>query len=250
MGLIAIGDSFLTGENSDPSKPGEPAFENSWATGTNPDVDSIYQRMVAKWPDTEGHVATGAYHGALAEVLPGQAESALATVPNPRLVIIETMDDDILCNEAGDAAHVPDFGKSVDRALQLITSAAPQAHVLIVAEPGRPASDFASLEADIEADPSWKAEMTGEGPCGFYDQSGKVRPDFMSFLTSVIEGYEAEQARVCAKYPACATDEGAMTHFVPQASLFTADHSDLNVAGQRQLAELAWPSAEKQAQSG
>ncbi|HKN45834.1 MAG TPA: hypothetical protein VJW23_18110, partial [Propionibacteriaceae bacterium] len=34
VGVIAIGHSGLTGENSDPSLPFSPALENSWATGT------------------------------------------------------------------------------------------------------------------------------------------------------------------------------------------------------------------------
>lgn len=55
VGVIAIGHSGLTGENTDPSLPPfSPVLENSWATGSNPEVDSIYQRLVAVRPETEG----------------------------------------------------------------------------------------------------------------------------------------------------------------------------------------------------
>ena len=55
VGVIAIGHSGLTGEGSDPSRPGQVALENSWATGTSPQVNSIYRRLVAgpsgnRWP--------------------------------------------------------------------------------------------------------------------------------------------------------------------------------------------------------
>ena len=74
VGVIAIGHSGLTGENSDPDRPGQPALENSWATGTNPDVNSIYLRLVAARPETEGHVANTAEGGAPASRLADQAE--------------------------------------------------------------------------------------------------------------------------------------------------------------------------------
>src|SRR5215470_8339411 len=34
-GIIVLGHSGLTGENSDPHRLGTPALQNSWATGTN-----------------------------------------------------------------------------------------------------------------------------------------------------------------------------------------------------------------------
>ena len=75
VGVIAIGHSGLTGEGSDPSRPGQVALENSWATGTSPQVNSIYRRLVAVRPETEGHVANTAEGGASASTLFAQAQS-------------------------------------------------------------------------------------------------------------------------------------------------------------------------------
>src|SRR5215472_17673062 len=88
-GIIALGHSALTGENSDPQSLGMPAPQNSWATGTNPAVDSIYQRLAAVDPATRGHAVNEAAGGAPAATVVGQATQALGAVPNPRLVIIE-----------------------------------------------------------------------------------------------------------------------------------------------------------------
>ncbi len=49
-GVVVIGHSGATGMNSDPAHPGGNAPENSWATGTNPAVNSIYQRLAAQDP--------------------------------------------------------------------------------------------------------------------------------------------------------------------------------------------------------
>jgi hypothetical protein len=67
----------LTGENSDPNRPGAIARENSWATGTSPEVNSVYRQLVAERPDTEGHVANTAEGGAPVGSLPRQLRLAL-----------------------------------------------------------------------------------------------------------------------------------------------------------------------------
>ena len=83
VGLIALGHSALTGENSDPSAPGQEVRKNSWATGTNPAVRSIYERMLEVRPKTSGQVANLAEAGAPAARLAEQARQALARVPLP-----------------------------------------------------------------------------------------------------------------------------------------------------------------------
>src|SRR6516225_6541691 len=103
-GIIALGHSALTGENSDPQSPGVVALRNSWATGANPAVDSIYQRLAAVDPAFRGHAVNAAVGGATAATLVGQATEALRVVPNPRLVIIEIIGTDIRCN-GSDTSH-------------------------------------------------------------------------------------------------------------------------------------------------
>ena len=76
VGVIAIGHSGLTGENSDPDRPFQRALENSWATGTNPEVNSVYLRLIEVRPETEGHVANTADGGAVAAKLASQASRA------------------------------------------------------------------------------------------------------------------------------------------------------------------------------
>ena len=95
VGVIAIGHSGLTAENSDPERPHQPVLENSWATGTNPDVNSIYQRLIEVHPETEGHVANTAVGGGASSQLDWPGPLALRDVPTPELVIIQTIDNDL-----------------------------------------------------------------------------------------------------------------------------------------------------------
>jgi hypothetical protein len=239
VGVIAIGHSGLTGENSAPDRPGQDTLENSWATGTNPDVNSVYLRMIELRPDTEGRVANTAQGGAPASALVGQARSALAVVPAPELVIIQTIDSDIRC-DGTDADHVDEFGADVAAVLGLITTESPQSRILIVGQLGRPRTDF--VEELVAAHPETKEFLTGPAPCGFYDSDGNLVPRNFESLTEIIEGYEGEQARVCAAVPRCATDDGLRAAHVDELDNLSSDLNHLNVRGLAAAAEIAWPA--------
>ena len=53
--IAVLGHSGATGYDSDPKRPRVDAEENSWATGDNPAVDSIYLRLLALNPAVRGH---------------------------------------------------------------------------------------------------------------------------------------------------------------------------------------------------
>jgi hypothetical protein len=53
--MFVLGHSGATGENSDPSKPRVEVRANSWATGTNPVVKSLYLRILAKNTAIQSH---------------------------------------------------------------------------------------------------------------------------------------------------------------------------------------------------
>jgi hypothetical protein len=48
--IVVLGHSGTTGYDSDPKAPETDAVQNSWATGDNPAVDSIYLRLLALNP--------------------------------------------------------------------------------------------------------------------------------------------------------------------------------------------------------
>lgn len=228
----------LTGENSDPERPFQVALENSWATGTNPDVNSVYLRLVELRPETEGHFANTAVGGAPASALVDQARSALNVVPAPELVIIQTIDSDIRC-DGTDADHVSEFGESVADVLDVIVTASPDSRILVVGQLGRP--DPAFIEQLVAADPSVKPGLTGPAPCGFFDPAGELIEQNFQNLTSIIEDYEAEQQRRCDAVPQCRTDGGVRAAYVDVLENFSSDWNHLNVRGQAQAAEIVWP---------
>jgi len=235
-GVIAIGHSGLTGEGTGAVFEAVPA--NSYATGSAPAVNSVYLRLRALRPDLAGVASNHARGGAVASALPGQAAAALAEVPYPALAIISTIDNDIRC-DGTDAAHVPELGASVAQALDLITKASPQTKILIVGQLGRPSIPF--IEAQVAADPTVKATLTGVGPCDFYGLDGRIVPGRVETLKSVIQAYEDEEAGRCAAVPQCTTDGGVRAAWVDRNDYFSGNTGHLNVAGQAAEAANIWP---------
>ena len=61
--IAVLGHSGATGTMSDPGDPSRDAHENSWATGDNPEVESIYLRLREDHPDLKGHNFNAAVNG-------------------------------------------------------------------------------------------------------------------------------------------------------------------------------------------
>lgn len=98
---------------------------------------SIY----AARPDTNGHVANAAVGGAPVSSLAPQAKAALQSVPNPELVIVQTIDNDVQC-DGTDAENVTTFGATLQADPGVINAAVPESKILLVGQLGRPSTSF------------------------------------------------------------------------------------------------------------
>jgi lysophospholipase L1-like esterase len=236
-GLVAIGHSGLTGVYSDPLHPEANALQNSWATGTSPQVDSIYQRLVVALPETGGHVVNAAVNGSRASALSDQAASALLHVPAPALVLVQTIVNDIAC-DGSDARRIPVFGTEVRKVLDTITTASPLTQIVIVSVAGRPAEHAAALASDRGA----SGRLAATRRCSLFTGPGRVDPAGVAMQTRLVEAYEAEVRRVCAEVPQCHTDGGALASYEHRRQDLAWDLRHYAVSGQRRFAELVWPT--------
>jgi lysophospholipase L1-like esterase len=242
VGLVVLGHSAVTGFNADPEKPRTDAPRFSWATGDEPAVNSVYLRMVQLLPETEGEVFNGARGGATSATPASQAERALEEQPDPKLILIMTIDNDIQC-DGSDEANLPRFGANVSKALDAIAEAAPDAKVLFVTFFGRPSPE--DVEAITAAAPDLKEFVTGDGECSWYSPDGEINPESFANFNAIVDGYEAELERVCAEYEQCRTDGGAAGEWVddPIAD-YSDDYTHLNQQGLASFAAHMWPVVE------
>lgn len=229
--MAALGHSGLTGSNS--GEPAVDALENSWATGDNPEVDSVYARIVAENPAMAGHGINLAVDGSDVEGLLRQAEELVETAPDTELVIIQSIDHDIQC-DGTDAQHLPTYRQRLSAVMDVLAEGLPAATVFLV-------SQWSSVEiydaAVVQVDP-W--HLAGPGPCSTLDSTGAPDPVREAEFQAIVDSYIQAVAEVCADYEECRTDEGAMQELALEPEDLTEDLDHLSVAGQAKMAAIAW----------
>jgi len=236
IGVIALGHSGITGYRSDPAVDGD-ALQNSWATGTNPSVKSLYARLVAVRPEVEGHVDNQGIDGSGADVLLDEVQAALQNVPHPQLAVIMTVDNDVKC-DGGDRARVPEYGRQVKAALTALVTASPGVTIVMVTGLGNPLQDVSTAIKVAGA----RDTLIQDGPCRMVDPSGHLDRKGVAELTALNAAFAGEAARVCRPFRQCHLDGGAAARFTSFVNYAVpGDWNHLTVRGHARLAGLEWP---------
>jgi hypothetical protein len=233
--MVVLGHSGATGQNSDPAHPGDDEPQNSWATGTNPDVNSIYLRILAHHRTIAGHAFNLAQDGATVYDLMSQARRALALTPLPDLFLIQTIDNDIHCDGTDPQNYAP-FAAALKKALRLITTHDRHARIFLVTQPG----DVANNAAVAATNPAWVAGWQGDGPCDAFDNAGNLVPAHIIGLQDITDHYFAAQAAGCRLFRHCRDDEGAWQRMVVTPTDFSDDGNHPSIAGMTKRAAVTW----------
>jgi hypothetical protein len=233
--IVVLGHSGATGYNSDPTDASRDARENSWATGTNPMVGGVYQRLLATDHAYDGHNHDLAEDGATVDDLLGQATRLGTVTPTPGVVLVQTVDNDIRCDGA-DAQNYTPFADKLTTVLQTVVKYAPTAHIYVV-------SMWATAQAYADAVSKVSTARdthTGDGPCDLLDESGAIRHQAVVYQQDVMDHYHQQLARVCGAVPACTYDNGELQNYPLVAGDLTPDGNHLTVEGLRKYADLVW----------
>jgi lysophospholipase L1-like esterase len=235
--VAVIGDADATGYASDTKHPFQEDRANSWATGTNPSVRSIYSRLLAVNPSITGHAFNFASHGATLKDLPSQVRKAVARTIKPELVLVQIMENDITCDGKDDTRYT-DYQARTTAALQTLAKGLPKARILAV-------SKWGTLDSYINAVQSYgmAARLThaGKGPCSiFAPKTGKVVPEHVSYVRRMTNGYHAAFAAACAAVPTCRYDGGAARRIALRPADLAHRYEHLSVQGQAKLAAVEW----------
>jgi GDSL-like Lipase/Acylhydrolase len=235
--IVVLGHSGATGENSDPTQPGVEVRANSWATGTNPAVNSVYLRILAKNPAIKGHNVNLARGGATVHVLVRQAQRAVALEPKPDLVLIQIMDNDMVC--PAKASDYAAFRSTFISALKLLAQGAPESSIFVVSQFGSPSSTVKMLS------PAERRRFGGTGPCAFLDPQGRLVPKELARLDKTIHGYEAQLETRCKLVAQCRYDGGAFGRIVDKRALWNAGVDHPSIKGHAKAAAVAWAAMKR-----
>jgi lysophospholipase L1-like esterase len=264
--MAALGDSITRAYNSDgPGCPTGPTLDcpkNSWATGTNPLVNSVRERLDAISP---GPLVAynDAVSGARAVNLLSQAE--VAAGQDPDFVLIE-----IGANDACAATPTPTatFRSQVRAALETLVAANPKVYVQLMSIP-----DINQLRTIFTEPPDqnaltrWALFNVCQGLLANPLSTAPADEERRTAFRAQVIAYNDALAEVCAEFKRCRWDDYAVFNsgfttadvatvvntggldvppfnqipvFGPGNPNSTADYFHPSIAGQARLAEAAW----------
>ena len=238
--MVALGDDITAGYRACGADATCP--QASWATGSDPAIDSHATRLTRLTPGFGVH--NFAVVGTRAEDLPRQAAEAVAQ--KPEYVTILTGTEDICSDNLREMTRPALFRGQVARAMNALRSGVPNARVFVssIPDPMRLRELFRNDPAALAA---WAANGS-EGTCADFLQdasSDDPRHDARRQVARnrLIE-LNFQLADICAERPRCVWDDYATTNwdFEPR-HISTIDYFSFTREGQASLAALTSPRA-------
>jgi lysophospholipase L1-like esterase len=244
--MAALGDSITRAFNtSGPGCPTGPSLDcpqNSWATGTNPAVDSVREGLDAISPQPLT-AYNDAVSGAKAVNLLSQAQAAAGQEPD--FVLIE-----IGANDACASTPTPTatFREQVRSALQVLVSANKQVYIQLMSIP-----DINNLltiftePPDPNALARWSLFNVCQGLLANPLSTEQADEERRAAFRAQVIAYNEALEEVCAEFKRCIWDDYAVfssgfttADVATVANTPTADYFHPSVSGQAKLAEAAW----------
>jgi hypothetical protein len=238
--MAAIGDSFSAAFNAhpddavvpsppdpsacpngrgpfgDPTSVGLPASfgldcpSNSWSTGTNPQVNSIYQRILARNPAIAGNVANWATTAVSVSDLPRQA--GLAAGQGAELVTVNIGINDAcapLGSNGGQQTPLSTFRTRFEQAMSVLATAPAHPRILVATIPNANRT-WRLFHDDPNAQVRWPFGVICppllNNPTSTAAADVARRAAFLARLAA----YNLIEAQVCGNTPRCQTDGGAL----------------------------------------
>ncbi|PWU22411.1 MAG: hypothetical protein C5B48_10080 [Candidatus Rokuibacteriota bacterium] len=225
--MAAIGDSWTAAYCTDSDCTAKPA--DSWSTGTNPAVDSQYQRILAKHPAIKGHNLNIAYQADT--IGPGVADlafqAAKAIAYRPDYITIALGENDV-CGPASPRL----FGTEFNAGMSKLVHGLPHASIFVAS-----IEDLTHQWRVLDADPKLRPTLSLD--CGL--SAGLVTKRMLRQLRKRIRSLNRELAVVCGKYRQCRYDGAAVFNIAWKEDDFSPlDRGHLSIEGQRMLAATTW----------
>ncbi len=235
--IAVLGEDGATGLGSNPAHQYRDAPENSWATGTNPAVKSIYSRILAVNPAVRGHNVNLAQDDAPIQDLGSQVKRAVALKPTPELVLVQIGSNGFACDGQNES-HYADFRAGLIAALDTLTKGLPKARVFVVSEWGSEASYAKYLRG---LDLGHRLMHASKSPCEeVQSSSGLVVPAHVANIARISAGFDAQKAAACKQFPQCRFDRGAASRIVLTSGDMDVREQPHSIQSQAKLAAAEW----------
>jgi hypothetical protein len=238
--IAVIGHTTALGIGSNPADPTATVPANSWATGTNPAVNSLYQRILALHPGIKDHYVNLSDLKFTIDEAPTRAFGAAQRQPPPDLIVMQLLDYDVPC--PADEGMVASYESSLVGALENIHQKAPYTRVFVVSQFGSPTTQIQALSL---AQRRQLGAAAADFSCVIVDRNGQVIPENLKSFEDALHSYERALESACAQYELCASDNGAFGNIVEAPADLSADFNHLSVRGQARAAAVAWAALQR-----
>lgn len=235
--IVSTGDSITRAFNTG-SLPFTDAPANSWSTGDNTAVNSLYRRILALNPSISGHSNNYARSGAKVLDLYGQV--LFANTLHSQYMTILIGANDVCASSESAMTSIQDFHDRFLTGMNTAVSGNPGVRIYVVSIPNV-YNLWSLFKGKLSATNIWD----GLGICqsmlanptstaqADVDRRNRVRQRNIDFNTQL--------QQVCAQFSQCHFDNNAVfnTTFVT-TDVSTLDYFHPSLAGQAKLASVAW----------
>lgn len=234
--MAALGDSITQAANS--SGIGNHP-QNSWSTGTNASVDSVYLRILAQNPGISGNNFNDSVSGARMTHLDGQAASAVGQ--GVELVTILMGANDVCTGTEASMTPVATFEAQFETAMATLSSGLPDAQIAVGSIP-----DVFHLWDILHDVPIAVVFWDGFSICqSLLENATSMAPEDVQRRANVRQRnieFNTVLENVCAGYVQCRFDDNAGFNTAFGAEHVAFDNFHPSVAGQALAASVAWGS--------
>jgi lysophospholipase L1-like esterase len=270
--MAALGDSITRAFNTEiapPTCPTGPSLDcpkNSWSTGTNPAVDSQFQRIEAIDPGRNPVAFNDSRSGARAVDLPGQAQTAASQ--DPDYVTVQIGANDACRSTIAQQTPTATFRDQVQAALDALVEGDPKVYIQMLSIP-----DINKLHTLFTSPPDpnaltrWSVFNVCQALLANPLSTEQADVDRRAAFRAQVIAYNGALAEVCAEFKRCLFDNNAVFNssftaadvatvtntgglnifpfnvipvFGGGFSNSTADYFHPSLQGQHSLAEISW----------
>ena len=211
---------------------------NSWATGTNPTVNSIYLRLAALNPDLTGNAFNDAVGGENMSDLRDQFEVVIPR--NVEFVIVDMGGNDVCAREEGEVTSLASFRADFEDAMDLLVERRPNTRIAVVSIP----SLFRLWEVlwtDTAAVRHWEETNTCQSMLENAASFTRADVERRARVDAAEADLNDALGLVCATYRHCRYDGGAgYAYAFEDDDVSTRDFFHPSLQGQTTAAAAMW----------
>jgi lysophospholipase L1-like esterase len=231
--IAAIGDSITRATNACCTYGDHPS--QSWSTGFNPlgPVNSHYERLILRNPTIWGDEYNDARAGA--KMAAANDQAALAVSQGADYVTILMGANDVCTSSRSTMTSVSDFRTRFRAAMDVLVTGLPDSQVFVASIP-----NVRRLWSLFRDDPVARLVWRTAGICQSMLSASNTAADRQAVYDRIV-AFNAVLADVCAAYPTCRYDGGALFAYRftrGQVSRLDYFHPDLD--GQAAIASVTW----------